>query len=230
MNELKVEGLSVRFHKKVVFENLTFKIGFPAFVAVIGSNGSGKTSFFKCLLNSIEYGGKVTVDNLPLSKALIASLPQQNTLSFDVKVKEVVVMGLFEQKKKFQNYTEKDYHKSKQALRKLGVEDLYEENFQNLSGGEQQLVWIAQLLLQDKSIWLLDEPLQQLDTRNKVKITSLLQELAYKEKKMVFCITHDLHFLNDKQKGVVLNMNELDQGLVPISKEYIQKRLGLEIF
>lgn len=225
MANFKVNNLSVSYQQKTLFENLTFEVGFPAFVAIVGSNGSGKTSFFKALLNQVPYRGEISVDEHPLVSTSLAFLPQHNSLNFDIKAIEIVVMGLFSTKNRFQNYSKADYVRAKEVMDSLGIAHLSTQNFQTLSGGEQQLVWLAQLILQDKKIWLLDEPLQQLDVKNKVKVTSLLQNYASQKEKLIFCVTHDLHLLSEQNKGWVLNFSEQQQELVPITSESIKKHL-----
>lgn len=227
MTNFCVNKLTIKYRDKKLFENLSFEVGFPAFVAVVGSNGSGKTSFFKAITRQIPFEGQLLLDGSPVLMDQIALLPQHSHVHFDFKVKEVVVMGLFRLKKTLENYSSQDFVKVSEVLEELGIGDLANKNFQKLSGGEKQLVWLAQLILQDKPIWLLDEPLQQLDVKNKVKLTRIMQEYAYKKHKLIFCITHDLHFLSEDLKGWILNISSPKEGLQPISPSNVEKAFSL---
>ncbi|MBF9255525.1 ABC transporter ATP-binding protein [Pontibacter sp. 172403-2] len=226
---VEVNNLVAGYGQRVLIRNLSFSIPAPAFVAIIGHNGAGKTTLFKAFQQKIDYQGALWVQgqNLkhlpnPAAEGLLSYLPQKNTISFPIKVHDLVVMGLFRKKRFFENYDAADYTLAAQTLEQLQLSHLIHHDFTTLSGGEQQLVWLAQLMLQDAGISLLDEPTQQLDVYYKSKVFSLLQDWVQQNRKTVLCITHDLQNLTTLQ-GYLLNLSKPDPILESISPETVRQ-------
>ncbi|CAM3416288.1 ABC transporter ATP-binding protein [Pontibacter korlensis] len=219
------------YGQRVLIRNLSFSIPSPAFIAVIGHNGAGKTTLFRAFQGKIDYQGQLLVQgqNLrhlsnPSGKGLIAYLPQKNVINFPIKVHDLIVMGLFRKKRFFENYSAEDYTLAAQTLEQLQLSHLIDHDFTTLSGGEQQLVWLAQLMLQDAGINLLDEPTQQLDIYYKNQVFALLQNWVQQSGKTVLCITHDLQNLTHMQ-GYLLNLSKPAPVLEPISSQTVQENL-----
>ncbi|PRY10964.1 iron complex transport system ATP-binding protein [Pontibacter ummariensis] len=217
------------YGSKVLIRNLSFSIPSPAFIAVIGHNGAGKSTLFKAFLQKVDYQGQLLVQGKdlkqlsnPAEQGLLSYLPQKSTVTFPIKVRDLVVMGLFRKKRFFENYSTTDYKQADQTLEELQLAHLTHQDFTTLSGGEQQLVWLAQLMLQDANINLLDEPTQQLDVYYKNKVFGLLQSWVTQYGKTVLCITHDLNNLTPMQ-GYLLNLSKSNPTLEPITPETVQQ-------
>ncbi|MFC7666577.1 ATP-binding cassette domain-containing protein [Hymenobacter humi] len=140
----------------------------PAFVAVVGHNGSGKTTLFRVLTGQLPYEGSARllgqeVRDLRRAAAagLLGYLPQRGSIGFSIAVRELVVMGRYRHHGLLSAYAPADYALADAALERVGVAHLAQRDFTELSGGEQQMVWLAQLSLQDAQVYLLDEPTQQ---------------------------------------------------------------------
>lgn len=217
---LSVHNLHINIAHKVLLENLSFEVNHPVFIAVIGHNGSGKTSLFKAILNLLPYRGKIFLSSPP------CLLSQKNTIHFDISARELAVMGKFGEKKFFDSYNEQDFAATEAIFHQLGISALSQANVLQLSGGEQQLVWLAQLLLQNKEILLLDEPTQYLDVLNKKRVFNLLGSLVKEKNKTVLCITHDLLNLYSME-GYLLNLSAPEPQLETISKESVDRHLAL---
>ena len=217
---LSVRNLYLSIAQKVLIKDLSFEITKPAFVAIIGHNGSGKTSLFKAFLNLLPYQGEIFLSSSP------ALLQQKNTIHFDIPACELAVMGRFKEKKLFDNYTSQDFKVAETFFYQLGITSLFNANVQDLSGGEQQLIWLTQLLLQNREILLLDEPTQYLDVRNKKVVFDLLKDQVNREHKTVFCITHDLLNLYSME-GYLLNLSAPEPVLEPISREVVERNLEI---
>jgi iron complex transport system ATP-binding protein len=223
---LEIKDLVVGYADRVLLHNLSFLVPGPAFVAIIGHNGSGKSTFLKALAGQITYQGQILVNSQALparAKSIARSLsylPQKNNVAFPVTVRELVVMGLFRQKKLLENYTSADYAAADAALTHLQIQHLSQRTFTELSGGEQQLVWLAQLMLQNTPLLLLDEPTQSLDVYHKKKVFDLMAQWAKQEQKTVLCITHDLLNLMT-MPGYLLNLSQPNPTLEVISPENV---------
>ncbi|WP_018476552.1 ABC transporter ATP-binding protein [Pontibacter roseus] len=226
---VEVKNLVAGYEQRVLIRNLSFSIPAPSFVAIIGHNGAGKTTFFKAFQQKVAYQGQILVQQQDLrhthnaaATGLLSYLPQKNIVSFPIKVHDLVVMGLFRKKRFFDNYSSEDYTLAATILEQLELTHLREQDFTTLSGGEQQLVWLAQLMLQDADTVLLDEPTQQLDVYYKKQVFHLLQEWVQQKGKTVFCITHDLHNLLPLQ-GFLLNLSKPAPYLEPITPDAVHE-------
>jgi iron complex transport system ATP-binding protein len=222
---LEIRSLNIRVNDKDLISNFSICIKKPSFVAILGHNGIGKSTFLKVLNKQFDYLGNIllyqsdlqSISNSKLSQ-IVSFLQQKNPVFFDITTIELIVMGRFRHKKFLDSYSSSDYDLAIQVMHQLGIENLADKNFSNLSGGEQQLVWIAQMLLQDTEIWMLDEPTQQLDLYNKKIVFALLKKLALEKQKTILCITHDINCLKDFTDQFYINLSSKEPALKRISQ------------
>lgn len=237
---LSIENLIAGYGQRVLLRNLCFTVPGPAFVAVIGHNGCGKTTLLRALTGQLPYEGRVSVNGQDLSAVrrpaaagLLAHLPQRASVEFSLPVRELVVMGRFRHHRFLGAYSAADYALADAALARMGAAHLAGRDFTLLSGGEQQLVWLAQLSLQDAALCLLDEPTQQLDVYYRRRVFGLLHEWVQQEGKTVLCITHDLDNLA-QLPGYLLNLSRpaprlqvLSPELVATERAYLESEASL---
>ena len=114
-----------------------------------------------------------------------------------------------------------DYALADAALARVDITHLAERDFTQLSGGEQQLVWLAQLSLHDAQVYLLDESSQQLDVHYRRQVFRIMHEWVITEGKTVLCSTHDLDNLPELT-GYLLNLSEPQPQLRVISPATVQ--------
>jgi iron complex transport system ATP-binding protein len=225
---LAIHNLIAGYGQRVLLRNLRFTVPGPAFVAIIGHNGCGKTTLFRTLTGRIPYQGSVLVQGQelgtlrrPAASGLLAHLPQRASVEFSVSVRELVVMGRFRHHRFLGAYKAHDYQLADAALARVGAAHLAAQDFTLLSGGEQQLVWLAQLSLQDARLYLLDEPTQQLDVYYRRRVFTLLESWVQEHNKTILCITHDLENLTDLP-GYLLNLSRPTPALLPLSAATVQ--------
>ncbi|RIY07829.1 ABC transporter ATP-binding protein [Hymenobacter rubripertinctus] len=202
---------------------MCFTVPGAAFVAVVGHNGCGKTTLLRALTGQLPYEGTARVMGQdlrtvrrPAASGLLAHLPQRASVEFSLPVRELVVMGRFRHHRFLGAYSAHDYARADAALAQVGASHLAHQDFTLLSGGEQQLVWLAQLSLQDAALYLLDEPTQQLDVYYRRRVFQLLLRWVQQEHKTVLCITHDLDNLAELP-GYLLNLSRPEPTLQVLS-------------
>jgi iron complex transport system ATP-binding protein len=229
---LQVKNLVAGYEQRVLIRNLFFCLPDPAFVAIVGHNGAGKTTLFKAFTGTLPYQGQILIQDQdlkshahPAASGLLAYLPQKNTVSFPIKVRDLVVMGLYRRKRFFEQYSQQDYDAVREIISRLQIDHLEDREFTELSGGEQQLVWLAQLMLQDAVICLLDEPTQQLDIYHKKRVFNLLESWVAQDRKTVLCITHDLANLQG-HAGYILNLSKPQPCLEVLSPATIRENIA----
>ena len=226
---LLIEDLVAGYPGRVLVRNLFLRLPAPAFVAIVGHNGSGKTTLFRVLTGQLPYQGSVQLQGQEVrglrraaAAGLLGYLPQRGSVGFAIAVRELVVMGRYRHHGLFSAYAPADYALTDAALARLGIGHLALRDFTELSGGEQQLVWLAQLSLQDAAVYLLDEPTQQLDVYYRSQVFGAMHEWATEQGKTVLCSTHDLDNL-PALTGYLLNLSEPEPQLRPISTTTVQQ-------
>jgi iron complex transport system ATP-binding protein len=175
---------------------------------IVGLNGSGKSTFLKCLNQSIDFEGDILIDDVSVrqisTKELakkIAFVPQHLALNFPISVAEFVLSGRFPYLSWLGNYIKEDKELVMSNLERLKILHLQNRKTQTLSGGELQKVYIARALTQATPLILLDEPAQSLDPLNKAFLYDLLWELVA-EGKHILCTTHDLEAISQPKAQI----------------------------
>ena len=229
---LCVENLVAGYPGRVLVRNLFLCLPAPTFVAVVGHNGSGKTTLFRVLTGQLPYEGSAQLHGQEVrglrraaAAGLLGYLPQRGSVGFSIAVRELVVMGRYRHHALLSAYNSTDYAFADAALVRVGMAHLALRDFTELSGGEQQLVWLAQLSLQEAQVYLLDEPTQQLDVYYRRQVFGLVHSWATDHDKTVLCSTHDLDNLPDLT-GYLLNLSEPAPQLRAISAATVREARG----
>ena len=183
---LSVENLSFSYDKTPVLRDVTFTAEKGELLSVLGPNGVGKTTLFRCVLGTLTpSSGRVTVGGCDLTALpprerarRIAYIPQIHPATFGYTVLDTVLMGAARQLNAFQQPQAAQLRQAEEALEQVGAAHLRERNFAHLSGGEQQLVLIARALAQRAEVLVMDEPTSALDYGNQLRILQMVRRLA----------------------------------------------------
>jgi len=135
------------------------------------------------------------------------------------------VLGRLPYLRLFSGYGKDDYEQARQALDEVGFRKPAEQWMGTLSGGERQMVWLAQGLVQDGVLWLLDEPTQHLDAARREHLFRLLQTLALRHGKALLVATHELEALAKLPEAFFLDMLSPAAGLRPCTPEALAETL-----
>lgn len=197
---ISVKNLVLKNKDKTLVPNLNIDLNLGEFWAIIGKNGTGKTTLLNTLGGFIDYHqGSITIDGQEissidsLSKAQqIAFLPQLLEASLDCTVKESIAYGRYPWHK---NSDTKLYNSTmvKTAIKQMQLEAIQGKSIQQISGGELRKVEIATVLAQDSKILMLDEPLNHLDLSMRYHLMEHLQKLI--KNKTIIIVTHDIQYV-----------------------------------
>lgn len=195
---LSVSGLTFAYGKTPVLRDVGFSAEAGEVLAVLGPNGAGKTTLFRCILGEQKrYTGSIRIDGKE-AKTLsprqtahrIAYIPQTHPMTFRFTVFDMVLMGTTHQISPLSVPREPQRKAAADAMKRLGIEYLRDKDFGCISGGEQQLVYIARALAQQAMILIMDEPTASLDYGNQLYVLSVVRALA-KEGYTVLVSTHN---------------------------------------
>ena len=195
---LSVENLSFSYTRRPVLQDVSFAAEKGELLSILGPNGVGKSTLFRCILGSLEgYSGRICVDGrdirtLPHRERArrMAYIPQIHRPTFGYTVLDTVLMGTTRQLSPLQQPGREQVHMARSALERVGVSHLTERNFAHLSGGEQQLVRSARARAQQSDILIMDEPTSALDYGNQLRVLQQVRALS-REGYTVLLSTHN---------------------------------------
>ena len=198
---IAVRKLTHTFGDGAVLEGIDFEVPTGRFFIIIGPNGSGKTTLLKLVSGLLTLQkGDVTILTKPLAdysaRSLarqIAYVPQQVPVEFAFSVTEIVLMGRAPHLGLLGFEGQEDHELARQAMDLAGVAHLAQRRLNQLSGGEQQRVFVARAICQQPRIMLLDEPTAALDLAHQVRLMDLMERLKAKRKMTVVMVSHDLN-------------------------------------
>lgn len=214
---IEVQNLGYSFGNNQVFRDVSFAVDKGQFFALLGANGSGKTTLFKTILNLYQAEtGNVLLTQEEItdwSRERIAQhigyVPQQHTPPFPYQVIDVVLMGRSAHLKIHKVPQAKDYMIAEEALETLGILDLRDKIYTEISGGERQLVLIARSLAQQPRVLIMDEPTANLDFGNQIKVMLHIKELVAKGITILISTHNPDHALQFADKVAILNQGEI---------------------
>ncbi len=175
---------------RVVVDRVSASIAGGGITAVVGPNGAGKSSLLAAVAGVLPHGGTVTLSGHPVAPDEIGYLPQAAAVRASLTVLEVVLLGRLE--RLGWRLGREDLALAVEALEVLDLTHLAETRIDSLSGGQQQLVLLAQRLVRRPRLLLLDEPTSALDLSRQLLVLERLQDHARATGTVVVIAIHDL--------------------------------------
>ncbi|MFA7371174.1 MAG: ABC transporter ATP-binding protein, partial [Sphaerochaetaceae bacterium] len=225
---IEVEDLTVAYHHNPVLWDIDVQIEKGVISAIVGPNGAGKSTLLKSILQLIPISsGSITFFGRSLKEMRreVAYVPQRSEVDWDfpTTVLDVVMMGSYGALGWIIPPGKRERELALQALEKVGMTEFANRQISELSGGQQQRTFIARALVQDASIYLMDEPFAGVDAATEQAILKVLRELQSKGKTLVI-VHHDLLTVKAYFDHVILlNVHTIAAG--PVKTTFTQENL-----
>jgi zinc/manganese transport system ATP-binding protein/zinc transport system ATP-binding protein len=192
--------VSSSYGATVALQNVSLKIWPGQFMAIVGPNGGGKTTLLRAVLGMVPTAsGKILMRGAAHSRSSlqrIGYVPQLETIdwNFPITVEEVITMGFFVKNRWLGGIAEKERRKLDNIMERLNLSGLGQRHIRELSGGQQQAVFIGRALVGDPELILLDEPASGLDIRSRDDVIHFLHEINHQGVAVVLT-AHDLNWV-----------------------------------
>ncbi len=183
---IEVRNIFFSYGDHEVLKDISFKAEPGELVAILGPNGVGKSTLFRCMLGLLKnYKGDTLIKGCSAKKLQadelareVAYIPQHHYPSFNFSVLDMVLMGTTSQVSHSSSPGREQIATAERALEKLNISHLKEKSYTHISGGEQQLVLVARAMAQKAKILIMDEPSSNLDFGNQFRIMSKVKSLT----------------------------------------------------
>ena len=195
---LSVKDLTYQVDKKLILNGISLTVERGCFVGLIGPNGCGKSTLLKNIYRVYKpTGGSVYLNGSEIRSLSgkevakqMAVVSQENGITFDFTVMQMVEMGRYAHRSMLSNHTANDKKICEEALRQVGMWDFRERSFLSLSGGEKQRVLIASAFARKTELIVLDEPTNHLDIGYQF---SIMDSMKNQKESTIFASVHDMN-------------------------------------
>ena len=192
------EKLAAGYPGRVVWQNASFDIELGEFVAVIGPNGAGKTTLFRLLLGTQKpLAGEIRIfgEEPRRGSPRIGYVPQKHAIDDEshIEALELVRLGLTGKEWGFNPFSHQDTKAAFSAMEAVGGAELAYRPLAELSGGELQRIFLAEALVSNPDLLLLDEPLSNLDMRREADLLRVVNNVVRSRNVSALLIAHNIN-------------------------------------
>lgn len=195
---LEVENLSAGYQRPIV-SDVHIQVQAGELVGILGRNGLGKTTLLRGITGDARrFSGTVRIGGTDCSglsvkkqARLLAVLSQKTQIPPGITTRDILEMGCYAGNRLWGGISAENRKKIAFWSEKLEIGPLMEKDCSRLSAGQQQMVMLCRLLVQDTPVMLLDEPNTALDYFNTHRLFQILRSVAREQKKAVLAVLHD---------------------------------------
>ncbi len=196
---IKLSSARLSFGERTLWQGLDLEVAPGEFIAILGPNGSGKTSLLKVLLGQLGLSsGRAEIAGVPARAGHpdIGYIPQQKTIDAGVQLRGTDLVGLGVDGHRWGlGWRTRRERKRKvaAAVADVGAQAFADAPLESMSGGEQQRLRVAQALVGDPRVLLCDEPLLSLDLANQRLVSELIDRRRRTHDTAVLFVTHEIN-------------------------------------
>ncbi|MFZ0597211.1 MAG: ABC transporter ATP-binding protein [Flavobacterium sp.] len=210
---LKINIVKKTFGNKTILENIDFTILINGIYGVVGKNGEGKTTFFKCITNLTNFSGDISYDNLPIKNNEIAFFPTEVPLYDELTAKE------------FSNfYKELLNLKGNNKINLFNVPQ--DKLIKTFSTGMKKKAYMNAVFQKEYAIYIFDEPFNGLDLESNYILMNYIRQLS--ENSIVFISSHILEILYKDCESIFLVKNTRIEEFEKFQYAMIEEELFLK--
>ncbi len=192
MVSIRLDDVGAYYGRRLTVSGIstpTFSAG--DIVAVIGPNAAGKSTLFKRMAGLLRGPGNIAVEGSDKGRKAVSYMPQDTSANAVLTVYESVLLA--RKQGSGWSVSETDLHLIDRVMAAINITDIAFRNLGELSGGQRQLVGIAQTLVREPDILLMDEPTSALDLHRQVEVLQFMRSMATERGMIVFIAIHDLN-------------------------------------
>jgi iron complex transport system ATP-binding protein len=188
---VSLRNLCVSYGSRAVLHSLSLQAQAGQVLGIVGPNGSGKSTLVKAVAGQLPSSGTILFNGGAQRPASIGYMPQDLLAPAALTVLEVVLLGRLQQLRL--KVQPDDLQAVRQVLHRLGIEALAGRDVRELSGGQRQMVFLAQALVAQPTVLLLDEPISALDICHQLEVLAVVRDLTRQQALTTLVVLHDLN-------------------------------------
>ena len=236
---IRFENITLGYGNRILIEGLTAEVRRGELTALVGRNGTGKSTLLRAIAQLGEVlSGEIVLDGKRLSSlspadmaSMVAFVTTDKVRIANLRCRDVVALGRAPYTNWIGRMQEQDVAIVEEALAAVGMSDYADKTMDRMSDGECQRIMIARALAQHTPIILLDEPTAFLDMPNRYELCTLLRRLAHEEHKCILFSTHELDIARTLCDSIALVDNSALHHLPTeemVRSRLIERTFGLE--
>ncbi len=188
---IEIQALSLSYGNKRVLHGITLQAQAGQLLGIVGPNGSGKSSLIKAVAGLLPFEGALRFNGHTSRPLSVGYMPQDLQVPSALTVLEVVLLGRIRNLRlKVQSNDLSAVH---EVLQMLGIDALAGRYMNELSGGQRQMVFLAQALVSEPKVLLLDEPISALDICHQLEVLDVVRRITLERGLTTMVVLHDLN-------------------------------------
>ena len=208
--KLKVKDVEFSYGSVPILKDVCIELATSEMLGVVGPNGAGKSTLIRCIDRILApQKGNILLDERDIKEMRLMELakkmgyiPQSTSRVFPATVFDTVLMG--RRPHLGWRSSEKDTEKVLEMLQMLNIEEFAMRDINELSGGQQQKVFIARALTQEPDVLLLDEPTSNLDIRHQLEVMDIIKNIVREKGIAAIMAIHDLNLASRYADRIIM--------------------------